>query len=502
LHPGDLILSDDGRTLVFNLHVPFAGNEIVSVSLQHGIRTLGGTEVPGYSFSFTTAPDGVLQRQTIALDEDIPGLAASPAEPPLGKSAAAALLPPPPITIDSANNPSPGCIFLATWDRNVPQPNYANFIFILDSTGHILDSVRIQGPASDFKVQPNGLLSYSVGSFAGIVPSGAGWTYYVADSTLAVVDSFKMKNGYSTDGHEFQLLPNGHALLMSYPTVTYDMSTIVAGGKPDATLTLCVLQEQDVDKNVVFEWRDFDHIPITDSDAALTTSQINYTTLNAFTLDDDGNFLVSSRNLSAILKISRATGEILWRWGGRRNEFTFVGEHQENAPYYFARQHHISRLPNGHVTLFDNGEFHTPPYSRAVEYALDEVAKVATMVSEYRYPTGNIFSLNGGAAQRLPNGGWFLGFGNLGPQSPIKRIVVEAHADGSTALELSVPNNVTTYRIAKQPWKRQVQTPSVTVPEVHQGDTYSFNKEGNTTGVTITYLQLSADLYNMATILK
>ena len=32
--------------------------------------------------------------------------------------------------------------------------------------------------------------------------------------------------------------------------------------------------------------------------------------------------------------------------------------------------------------MFDNGQFHKPPYSRAVEYSLDEVNKVATLVSE------------------------------------------------------------------------------------------------------------------------
>ena len=485
MHPGTLILSDDDRTLVFTPHLPFSGNELVRVEVR-------GPGLADYAFSFTTMPQ---PPRPYAGEE-------TGVTPPSYDAAAAALLPAPPITIDSSDNPAPGCIFLATWDRNVPQPNYANFIFILDSTGHILDSVRINGPASDFKVQPNGLLSYSVGSFSGIVPSGAGWTYMVLDSNLAVVDSFKMKNGYSTDGHEFHLLPNGHAIVMSYATVTYDMSTVVPGGKPDAAFTICVVQEQDVEKNVVFEWRDIDHIPITDSDVSLTSQAINYTTLNACTVDDDGNLLCSFRNLSAIMKISRSTGDILWRLGGRKSEFTFVGEHAENAPFYFSRQHHICRLQNGHITLFDNGELHTPSYSRAAEYELDEVNKVATLVSEYRYPTGNIFSLNGGAAEKLPDGGWFLGFGNLAPQSQVKRIVVEAHADGSTALELSVPNNVTTYRIAKQPWKTQIRRPSVTVPEMHQGDTYAFNKGGDSTGVSITYVQLSADLYNMATITR
>ena len=66
----------------------------------------------------------------------------------------------------------------------------------------------------------------------------------------------------------------------------------------------------------------------------------------------------------------REDGRILWRLGGKNNEFTFV-----NDPERFSQQHSIRRIPNGHVMLFDNGNYHAVPHSRAVEYALDENAK-------------------------------------------------------------------------------------------------------------------------------
>jgi hypothetical protein len=390
---------------------------------------------------------------------------------------------------------------MATWDRNVPA-QYGNFIFILDKNGAIVDSLRVDGAPYDFQVQPNGLLSYALGDFAGSVPlPDEELQHMVLDESLAVLDSFKMKNGYIADFHEFKMLPNGHVMMMSYHTIIYDMSTVVEGGQTDASLVINVIQEQDRNKNVVFEWRNIDYIPITDSDLDLTASRINYGTLNAFDVDDDGNILASFRNHSEIMKISRTTGEVVWRMGGTRGDFSYVGEHEENAPYYHARQHNIRRRPNGNITLFDNGEFHQPPYSRAVEYELDEVNKVATLVSEWRYPDGNIFCVTAGNAEPLSNGGWFIGYG-VPNQQFVVRNAVEVHPDGSKALELSLPKGVLAYRAYKFPWKETVEKPGFTHYEVREGSSYSFNNETITTGVEITYNALEAADYNESTITR
>jgi len=310
-----------------------------------------------------------------------------------------------------------------------------------------------------------------------------------------------MKNGYNADFHEFLMLPNGHVMMMSYHTIIYDMSTIVPGGQTNCSLVINVIQEQDADRNVVFEWRNIDYIPITDSDEDLTASRVNYGTLNGFDIDYDGNILASFRGHSEVMKISRSTGEIIWRMGSPRGEFTFIGEHEENAPYYYSRQHNILRLPNGNISVFDNGQSHQPPYSRGVEYTLDEVNKVATLVSEVRYPNGNIFCVTAGNAQKLANGGWFIGYGVPNPQF-VERNAVEYHPDGSIALELSLPTNVLAYRLYKLPWKELIKKPSVTLFELLEGNTYVFNEGTNITGVTIKYVNLNAEPYNSATVTR
>lgn len=497
-HTGDLILSDDERTIVFNPHTPFASDENVSVVLTSGVQTLAGITVPEFSFSFQTASAGIVQLYADPFSDD-PTLMEIP-ETVLSKvKNTDALLPAPPITIDSLDNPAEGNIFMATWDRNVPA-KYGNFVFILDKNGSIVDSVRVKGAPFDFRVQQNGLLTFARGDFSINVPlPGEELQHMVLDNTLAVVDSFKMKNGYTTDFHEFKMLPNGHVMMMSYHTIIYDMSTIVEGGKTNASLVINILQEQDKDKNVVFEWRNIDYIPITDTDLNLTDSRINYSTLNAFDIEDNGDILASFRNHSEIMRISRTTGEILWRMGSGRSEFTYVGEHEGNAPYYHSRQHDIKRRPNGNITMFDNGQHHKPPYSRAVEYSLDEVTKVATMVSEWRYPNGDIFCVTAGNAEPLADGGWFIGFGvpNPDPSKFIQRNAVEIHADGSIALEFSLPRGVLAYRVTKFPWKESVNKQFKNIPEVKEGNTYSFSDATVETGVDILYVLLPSNFdYN------
>ena len=36
--------------------------------------------------------------------------------------------------------------------------------------------------------------------------------------------------------------------------------------------------------------------------------------------------MISSRHLNEITKISRTTGDIIWRFGGKNNQFTFVND--------------------------------------------------------------------------------------------------------------------------------------------------------------------------------
>jgi hypothetical protein len=285
---------------------------------------------------------------------------------------------------------------------------------------------RMPQDCFDFRQQPNGLLTYH---------DQASGCFMAMDSTFTVVDSFKCGNGYPTDVHELRLLPDGHALLLGYDPEHVRMDSVARGGDSAAIVYGLILQELDRSKNVIFQWRSWDHFRITDAIGVdFTGHVVDYVHGNAIEIDADGNLLVSSRHLSEVTKINRQTGEIIWRWGGKNNQFTFIGDSAG-----FSYQHALRRLPGGHWTMFDNGYFHTPQFSRAVEYALDEQQKTSTLVWQFRH-TPDLFGAAMGSVQRMEDGTTLIGWGSTNPS------VTLVDPLGGTLLELSLPQGVFSYR--------------------------------------------------------
>ena len=201
-------------------------------------------------------------------------------------------------------------------------------------------------------------------------------------------------------------------------------------------------------------------------------------------LDANGNILYSIRHTSSIPSISRQTGNVNWILGGKRDQFTYINEHSSNAQNYFSYQHDIRVLPNGNITLFDNGTQHSPPYSRGVEYNLDEQNKTATLVWEFRH-SPDFFAGANGSMQRLANGTTIIGWGYASLSGT--PLFTEVHPDNNIALEFSMPPGHRSFRALKFPWPSGLPTASVTISEVLPGNTYIFNNSTDTTGTTIKF---------------
>ncbi len=498
IHDGELIMSNDNKTIIFKPFTPFAAGEEVTVSLMRGLKTFSNKYLEEKIYSFTITP----LHEPIKLDpiERLGlGITAEDFKSSKFKFNKMQLdtVPPdfPTITAGTVNNPSEGKIFLTNFALG-PNDTSGFFITIADNNGNVVKYNRIEPyPAFDFKVQPNGLLSYAdVEAFFG----GFGnCQFKVLDTSLAVVDSFQCGNGYLAELHDFQILPNGHALIFAYDPQPVDMSLIVSGGDPNAIVIGGIIQELDENKNVVFQWRSWDFIDITESYADLTASTIDYVHLNAIEADNDGNILFIGRSLSNVIKISRATGEVMWRLGGSENDFTFINEHPQNAPDYISGPHDIRRIDNGNITLFDNGAAHNPPYSRGVEYELDEQGMTATLVWEYQHDP-DIFSFAMGSMQRLPNGNSLIGWGSASATG--EPILTEIHPDKTVALELFYPPEVTSYRSFKFPWASGLPAATVTKYEVLEGNTYIFNEGEDTTGTKIKFNSINGFAYNSVTV--
>lgn len=121
---------------------------------------------------------------------------------------------------------------------------------------------------------------------------------------------------------------------------------------------------------------------------------------NAALLSDDVAYY-NSRGHSALYKVERATGDVLWALGDG-GDFTFEGDDERR---WFFEAHAPEIQDDGTILLYDNGSS-AINQTRVLRYALDEQAMTARIVWEY--PGDDIedpwYSFHMGDADRLPNG--------------------------------------------------------------------------------------------------
>jgi len=194
---------------------------------------------------------------------------------------------------------------------------------------------------------------------------------------------------------------------------------------------------------VLFEWRSLDHVGVDESyitqpeDPEFT---YDYFHINSIDIDHDENLLLSARNTSAVYKIDRSTGEVLWRLGGKRSDFE-MGVGTETA-----FQHDARRQEDGTITIFDNGAHpQVHEQSRAIVVRLDEEQMSAALLREYASPE-KVLATSQGNAQLLPNGNVLVGWGSA-------PFVSEFSGDGELLLNASFPPECESYRAFRFPWK-------------------------------------------------
>ncbi len=239
--------------------------------------------------------------------------------------------------------------------------------------------------AVDAEQQANGDYILFVGASTGWQPT-AGRFYEVnpsGDSVRTFVASFP----YYTDPHELLLdfsdgkLSRSH--ILGYELRHVDLTSI--GGKSDQLVAGHVMLRQSSSGETEFLWNAWDHFTIADwvfiQPGLANMASIDFDHPNSIERDGHGNYIVSFASLGEITKIDGVSGAIVWRFGGRNNQFALVGDPLGG----FGIQHDVRQLPNGDLLLMDNGIRHVPQESRAVEYRLDLTAHTATLVWQYRH---------------------------------------------------------------------------------------------------------------------
>jgi hypothetical protein len=191
---------------------------------------------------------------------------------------------------------------------------------------------------------------------------------------------------------------------------------------------------------VLFEWKSLDHVDIAETHAAYMGHPLDYFHINSIDLTSDGGLLVSARNTWAVYKISRRTGDVRWRLGGKKSDFTM------GKGTVFAWQHDARHQGHNRITIFDDGAMpQVEPQSRGLVIELDPKNRRARLVRKYVHRPNRIVSRFMGNMQALDNGNVMIGWGS-------EPYLTEFGPNGSIELDVRLPDGGMNYRAFRLPW--------------------------------------------------
>ncbi len=336
--------------------------------------------------------------------------------------------------------PTPGYVFLGLGSF-LSEETYET---VLDGAG-VPARVTVKEAAHDLKPSGAGDGHYTVAHLQpGSTNEDAGYQFdeydarfrYVRTRTLQPVKSLGIRRD-DTDFHDLEILPDGRSVLVGY----------ARDRRPNGKRWLdAVIQVQDRRGRATFTWSSRGVVKPREA-YVLGARGWDYAHINSVQMQPNGDLVASFRNIGQVLRIATRThgafepGDVVWRLGGERNEFTFVDD-----PYGgFCAQHDPRILPNGHLLLFDNGAERLDsgplvpqtadmcpdpadpdgpriarPQTRVAEYVLDPKARTATLVWSFEVP--GRYSTFAGNARRLPGGttvvGWWNAQNRVDPEQP------------------------------------------------------------------------------------
>ena len=254
----------------------------------------------------------------------------------------------------------------------------------------------------------------------------------------------KAGNGLAADLHEFQITPAGTALLTAYYPIHCDL---VADRRPQQTrghrLAAPGDRHRDRPRDVPVDLgrpRRADATPTRRSAGSSASWPFDFFHLNSINLDADGSLLISSRNTWAADDIDAATGQIRWTLGGKHSSFTegpgATTAFQHDARPIGSRRDlavRQRRVPAG-----------APPVARRRARDRPGDRSVVSVRQQFLHPGDRLLAESQGNLQALPDGNWFVGWG----QEPD---LSEFSATGALLFDASFPSGYESYRALSLP---------------------------------------------------
>lgn len=189
------------------------------------------------------------------------------------------------------------------------------------------------------------------------------------------------------DLHDFIYLSDDHFITIAhYEKMVKNFPDNIKHTK-NLVLQVPVLQEVYKD-SVIWQWdashfHEFYYSSREQSGKYTDSSRpCDYMHVNSLKIDPiDSNLIISIRHVNQIIKVSRKTGEIMWRLGGVNSDFHLTPEQQ------FLKQHDAKYLDDNKTIIFvDNGDSVLRRMTRVLEFQLDEKNKKVTSFKAFNIP--------------------------------------------------------------------------------------------------------------------
>ncbi|MGN6371773.1 MAG: arylsulfotransferase family protein [Solirubrobacteraceae bacterium] len=444
-HSGSLLPYSQGDGASFVLAKPLRPGEAVTV---HGnLHTEAG--VKPFSFSFTVA-----ERDPIAHTPPGAKYKAKPNEEQVFHSVPGMIAPS--VKVMTSSTPqAPGYIFAAPYSGPAQ-----NGPMIFDGSGKLVWFKPLPYDVEATNLQVESYEGKPVLSWwQGYIPRqgfGEG-EEIVVDSSYRKVMHVHAGNGYWVDLHDFHInAQNGTALLTVFNPIACDLSS--AHGRSNAAVTDGVFEEVDLKTGLVRrQWHSIDHVSLAHSYSAASGGSMawpfDYFHINGIETRKDGSFMISSRNTSAVYFIDPATEQVTLQIGGKN------GNVKIGAGAATAYQHDAQELPNGLLSIFDNGGVPmVHSQSRAIVVSLDSTARTLKLVAQYVH-NKPLKSGSQGNVQLLENGNFFVGWGQV-------PYVSEYTSSGKVVFDARLPHATETYRAYRFQWTATpAEPPAVAIGE-------------------------------------
>ena len=287
-------------------------------------------------------------------------------------------------------------------------PSLTTHVRLIDHAGSVVHRWNLADPTTGMvELMPDGSLLY----FASGEPGASGTPLGAAGQGLRRVSWDGELMWAYDDGrvhHDFELLPDGTVAVLRSEPMDPGLAARVQGGAPGTEFKGQMWADQviEIDPTTNASRVVFDATKVLDptGDALpewMKREEWTHANSLAYTASDPISgqeaYLISFRAISTIAIVSRATGEIIWSYGGK---------------WALDQQHDASFLPNGDVMVFDNGQYLLGQPSSSQVLEIDpRTNEIVWRFPDTRNAFSTLYSSIISGAQRLPNGNTLITYG-------------------------------------------------------------------------------------------